>query len=119
MMFSIFFGIFDEDVVIGGCYQTRFFHCILTFLLENKPQRICFLRTKKTFLHRMLLMSPLSFHEKKISLRELWHFDIGCYGDQIERGTYRVEKRILLVEFFLNSYSMLQDINLKIGADNP
>ena len=32
---------------------------------------------------------------------------------------YRVEKRILPVEFFLNFYCMLQDINLKIGRDNP
>ena len=31
---------------------------------------------------------------------------------------YRVEKRIMPVEFFLNIYSMLQDINLKIGTDN-
>ena len=31
---------------------------------------------------------------------------------------YRVEKRILQVEFFLNIYSMLQDINLKIGTHN-
>ena len=30
----------------------------------------------------------------------------------------RVEKRILPVKFFLNIYSMLQDINLKIGTDN-
>ena len=31
---------------------------------------------------------------------------------------YRVEKRILPVEFFLNIYSILQDINPKIGTDN-
>ena len=31
---------------------------------------------------------------------------------------YRVEKRILPVELFLNIYSMLQDINLKNGTDN-
>ena len=30
---------------------------------------------------------------------------------------YRVEKRILPVEFFLNIYRMLQDIILKIGTD--
>ena len=29
-----------------------------------------------------------------------------------------MEKRILPVEFFLNIYSKLQDINLKIGTDN-
>ena len=32
---------------------------------------------------------------------------------------YRVEQQTLLVEFLLNCYRMLQDINLKIGTDNP
>ena len=32
---------------------------------------------------------------------------------------YRVEKRILPVEFFTYFYSMVQDINLKIGMDDP
>ena len=30
-----------------------------------------------------------------------------------------VENRILLVDFFVNFYSMLQDINMKIGIDDP
>ena len=31
---------------------------------------------------------------------------------------YRVEQRTLPVEFFLNFYTLLQDISLKIGSDN-
>ena len=30
---------------------------------------------------------------------------------------YRVERQTLPVEFFLNFYRMLQDMNLKIGTD--
>ena len=33
--------------------------------------------------------------------------------------TYRVEQQTLPVEFLLNFYRMLQDMNLKIGTDNP
>ena len=32
---------------------------------------------------------------------------------------YKVEKRILPVEFFVYFYSMVQDINLKIGIYDP
>ena len=32
---------------------------------------------------------------------------------------YRVEHQTLPVEFFLNFYRMLQDMNLKIGTDYP
>ena len=32
---------------------------------------------------------------------------------------YKVEKRILSVEFFVYFYSMVQDINLKIGIYDP
>ena len=32
---------------------------------------------------------------------------------------YRVENRILPVEVFVYFYSMVQDINLKIGIDDP
>ena len=32
---------------------------------------------------------------------------------------YRVEHQTLPVEFLLNFYCMLQDMNLKIGTDNP
>ena len=32
---------------------------------------------------------------------------------------YRVEQQTLPVEFFLNFYRMLQDMNLKFDTDNP
>ena len=36
----------------------------------------------------------------------------------LSKQTYRVEKQILLVEFFVYVYSMVHDINLKIGIDD-
>ena len=33
--------------------------------------------------------------------------------------TYRMEQQTLPVDFLLNFYRMLQDMNLKIGTDNP
>ena len=37
----------------------------------------------------------------------------------LEVDIYRVEQQTLPVEFLLNFYRMLQDMNLKIGTDNP
>ena len=59
--------------------------------------------TLKGFISRLPFISYNYFS----LLRESWKF------------VYRVEKRILPVKFFLNIYSMLQDINLKIDTDNP
>ena len=39
--------------------------------------------------------------------------------EQYEYVYYRVENRILPVEVFVYFYSMVQDINLKIGIDDP
>ena len=44
------------------------------------------------------------------------YFQLLCFSGVLDM--YRVEKRILPVEFFLNIYSILQDINPKIGTDN-
>ena len=36
-----------------------------------------------------------------------------------DSAIYRVEHQTLPVKFLLNFYCMLQDMNLKIGTDNP
>ena len=38
---------------------------------------------------------------------------------ELNLRNYRVAQQTLPVEFLLNCYRMLQDINLKIGTDNP
>ena len=72
---------------------------------------------------------PIELKKFADALNLLNEVRIHCFGQKLLpdyenkiklfEKAYRVEHQTLPVEFLLNFYCMLQDMNLKIGTDNP